>query len=558
MFADKTIRLEGAVALLGGAEHTHAGRRLRQEWPALNIFDAKSAPEGTPTLRLATDPTRPEGGFALAVAAGPGAPLIDVAGGPVSGVIYGVEELVQRRSMRVGNGVEVTSGRLEREPGLPYRTFWTWDHSTNWDLEQIGAQEIGVFQPYGKPPDGFLADYKAAVDFMSRHRIAAVTIYGFFRDSHGGVAAAQELCQYANERGVRIIPGVAISAYGGIYWDGDHPYNLATWLRKHPELAATMERPAGFQIPGLDFPLFFPPSDYTVRGCPSRRANQDWMAEGIAWLAESCALGGVNIEAGDYGVCGCPLCAQRRAEREDARRREGYAESWSHADLVDTYPRLASIVSARRPNAWIYAEIQWDNLLDAEAMAPLRGLPETGIMQHTCNRPYWRRVQQELTPGYIRNLPTAKNVFRCQFCCQWNGDRRTERYRFNGRDFAEMAWQAAECGVQGLTVWGEVSPYNVPTELSYLAFARFTYEPTLTWEQFLKDDVAPRLGGEAAAVRYLELVERLEANSALESSVLASVQAEALDAGRHHDDGVARRWLWLAERAARQRFMASA
>jgi len=30
------------------------------------------------------------------------------------------------------------------------------------------------------------------------------TISGFLRDSHGGIEAAQELCRYANERGVRI------------------------------------------------------------------------------------------------------------------------------------------------------------------------------------------------------------------------------------------------------------------------------------------------------------------------------------------------------------------
>jgi hypothetical protein len=553
--ASQTIRLEGKVALLGAASHPHATRRLRQEWPALNLFDAQNAPDGTPAIRLVTDPARPEGGFALSVDDTADAPVIEITGGPFSGVIYGVEELVQRRGRQVGIGVELATGRIEQAPGLPYRTFWTWDHSTNWDLDQIGVQEIGVFCPYGKPPDGFLADYKKMVDFMSRYRIAGVTIYGFFRDSHGGVEAAQELCRYANERGVRILPGVAINAYGGIYWEGEHPYNLATWLRKHPELAATMERPAGFQIPGLGFPLSFPPSDYTVRGCPSRPENADWMAEGIAWLAETCAIGGVNIEAGDYGVCGCDLCNQRRAEREDAGRREGYAESWSHADMVDFYPRLADAVLAKRPDAWLYSEIQWDNMLDPEAMEPLRGLPDTGVFQHTFNRPYWERVQRELSPTYVRDLPTKTNVFRCQFCCQWNGDRRTERYLFNGRDFADMAHKAAYVAVQGLTVWGEVSPFHTATELSYLAFARFAYDPSLTWDQFLKEDVATRLGGDTAAARFLDIVSALDHNSTLDAADLAKMQGEAIEAARHRDDEVARRWLWLAGQAAQRRFM---
>jgi hypothetical protein len=173
--ADKRIRLEGQVAVLGATSYPHAARRLRQEWPVLDLIDAEDVPDGTPCLRLTTNLAHPEGGFALFVDSTADVLVIDVAGGPFSGVIYGVEELVQRRGRRVGNGVELTIGRVEQAPGLPYRTFWTWDHSTNWDLDQIGAQEIGVFCPYGKPPDGFLADYKKMVDFMSRHRIAGVT-----------------------------------------------------------------------------------------------------------------------------------------------------------------------------------------------------------------------------------------------------------------------------------------------------------------------------------------------------------------------------------------------
>ena len=166
-------------------------------------------------------------------------------------------------------------------PGLAYRTFWTWDHSTNWELSQIGQQEIGVFNPYGKPPGGFLADYKRLVDFCSRNRIAAIVIYGFLRDTHGGIEAAQELCRYANERGVRIMPGIAIGAYGGVYWEGDHPYNLATWLKKNPQFAATMEKGVGFQLADLAFPLNFPRSDYTVSACPSAPETMAWMEEAV-------------------------------------------------------------------------------------------------------------------------------------------------------------------------------------------------------------------------------------------------------------------------------------
>jgi hypothetical protein len=278
------------------------------------------------------------------------------------------------------------------------------------------------------------------------------------------------------------------------------------------------------------------------------------MAEGVAWLAETFEIGGINIEAGDYGVCGCPLCQARRAEREDARRRDGYAESWSHADMADFYPRLYDATLDRRPGSWIYSEIQWDNLLDAEAMTPLRNLPSGGIYQHTLNRSYWNRVERELSREYADRLPTERNVFRCQFACQWNGDRRTERYRFNGSDFEAMAKKAASVGFKGLTVWGEVSPYNTATELSYLAFSRFTWDTSLTWDEWVSSAVAPLLGGAAAARRYLEILDTIDPPANPADSTLASLQREALDATSQLSGDASRRWLWLAERIARSRY----
>lgn len=548
---DRVI-LGGPVAIIGAERHPHAARRLREEWPGIEWFAANAGahPDHVPTITLAGNERLPEGAFRLTVTGGAGAPSVTVEGGPFSGVIYGAEELIDRAS-RSTDGPSLPVGTTEQAPGLPYRTFWNWDHSTNWDIEQIGVQEIGVTNPYAKPEDGFLRDFKRCVDWMSRHRLAALVIFGLFRRSHGGVVAAQELCTYATERGVRILPGVAIGAYGGVVWELDHPYNLATWLRKHPELAAKMERPVGFQIQDLGFPLYFPNGDYTVSGCPSKRANQEWMAEGIQWLAETLDIGGINIESGDYGVCGCDECNARRAAREDSARRKGYAESWSHADMADFYPRLFDAATSRRKDLWLYSELQWDNMLDTEAHAPLRELPKGGIYQHTLNRTYWNKVRRELTPEIVESLPTRTNVFRAQFACQWNGDDRTERYRFNARDFAELCWKAGETGIQGLTVWGEASPYIPTVEFSYLAFSRFGWDPSLSWDRFVADEIAPRLGGASAADRYLGIVRAIDGPRPLDEAVIRAMTGDALDGSGHPDGDISRRWIWLAERLAR-------
>lgn len=546
------VPLRGKIAIAGAETHPHAARRLRESFPAVDWIEPGSSAQAT--IKLTTDDSISEGSFSIESSRNDAGNTVSITGGPFSGVIYAVEEIVQQTAQPIDGGFDLPTGIVEDAPDLPYRTWWNWDHSTNWDLEQIGMQEIGVMNPYGKPADGFLADFKSVVDFMSRNRIAAIAIYGFLRDSHGGIEDAQELCRYASERGVRILPGIAINAYGGIVWEMEHEFNLATWLRKHPELAAQMERPPGFQIQDLGFDLYFPRGDYSMRGCPSQPANQNWMAEGVAWLSETFDIGGINIEAGDYGVCGCPLCQTRRAEREDARRRDGYTESWSHADMADFYPRLYDAVRQKHPDAWIYSEIQWDNLMDAEAMTPLRNLPAGGIYQHTLNRGYWNRVEQELTAEYTRQLPTKTNVFRCQFACQWNGDRRTERYRFNGRDWEAMAKKAKATGFDGLTVWGEPSPYNTATELSYLAFSRFTWDTSLTWETWVERDIAPLLGGVDAAHRYLAMLDIIDPPQRPAVDTLLPLQQEALGLARQLDDDAARRWLWLAERIGRIRY----
>ena len=454
------VTVERSMVLEGGDRHRHAARRLKEAYPGI---DWRGGGAG-PVLVLREEASLPEGAFRIETE--PVTRRVTISGGPFSGVIYGAEELIAR-----GGGhpdrLDLPIEPIAQAPGLAYRTFWTWDHSTNWELSQVGHQEIGVFNPYGKPPSGFLRDYQRCVDFCSRNRIAAIVIFGFLRDPHGGIEAAQELCRYATERGVRILPGVAIGSYGGCYWEGQHRYNLATWLKANPQHAATLEKGVGFQIDDLAFPLSFPRSDYTLSACPSAPETMAWMEEGVAWLAETFDLGGINIEAGDYGVCGCQRCVARRAnEVEAARRVDDYGDSWSHTDMADSFPRLYRTATAIKPDLWLYSEIQWDNLLDPVAHEAQRRLPRGGIYQHTTNRTYWGRIKRELTRPYVESLPTQPNVLRCQFACQWNGDERTERYALNARVFADMATLCADRGLHGLTVWGEPSPYHATVELS--------------------------------------------------------------------------------------------
>lgn len=536
------------VVAADSSRHGHALRQLQHYLVdrQVDVVDATGFPaltESADLLALLTDPhdsipteivttkevtALAEDAFLLRTGEIHGQPALLAAGGGIAGVIHAVNELGMRRLIARDDILELPALDEHQSPALPYRLLWTWDHSTNWYLEQVGLQEIGAMNYYAKPAAGFLEDYRRLVDFMSLNRIGGVTIYGFLRDNHGGIEAAQELCRYATERGVRILPGVGINAYGGIYWEGDHKYNLTTWLRQHPELRAVLtERPA-FYIP--DFPeLWFPESQYTDTACPSKPENVRYHEEAIEWLAETFEIGGINFETGDYGVCGCADCSARRSE--DA--------TWSLKDMALLYPRLFAAARRGREDLWLVSEAYWDNILNLDLLAPLGDLPDDAIYQFCVNRSYWPRLKAELTRDHVAHLPRSQNVLRTHMGTQWNH----ERYELVAQRFAQMMQLAHSTGMQGATIFSEPSAFSTVNEINYLAFARFGYDADLTWEQFVANDLAPLLGGTEAAERYLDLL--VVPN---EAQTLIQAAAEAREIGNAQAGEAYRRWVWLQNR----------
>jgi hypothetical protein len=140
-----------------------------------------------------------------------------MAGGGRDGAQYAVMDLIHWNLESDGKSAWVESLDVCEVPRLRYRWFWDWDSRMDWGAPGKASTVCGG--PYPKPAGSFLIDAERCVDFMADHKFNGLILWGFLRDSHGGVAASQELCHYARRRGVRILPGVGTNdSYGGYYY----------------------------------------------------------------------------------------------------------------------------------------------------------------------------------------------------------------------------------------------------------------------------------------------------------------------------------------------------
>lgn len=396
---------------------------------------------------------------------------------------------------------------------LKYRFFWTWDHSMDWTPLAQGIQESGASNPYYKRPPDFIQDYKNIIDFSAAHNFTGIIVYGFLRDCHGGIESAKEICQYGRQKNVLIIPGIGVNSYGGVYWDGNHEFNLFNWVKRHPEIEAVGEVHPNQQ------------NRFGHMLCPSKKENREWMKDAVRWLCETFDIGGINFETGDYGLCKCEQC-QTRSNR---------TAGWSVDDIAEQLPPLIEEGEKAIPDFLPICECYFDNILDTDSFTPLQALPDSAILQFCINTPYWPRFQKEMDSQKLAQLPRHPKILRTHMGSQWNG----QRHAFVAREFAQMTKKAAEIGMDGITIFGEVSYLKTVHEINYLSVADFADNPGLTWDEFMHQKLSPLLGSKELALKYIELLEKKEIEQGdLETakSILSIVKGP-----------VYRRWLWLLE-----------
>lgn len=440
-----------------------------------------------------------------------------------------------------------------RPKRIPTRMFWNWDHSTNWCENVPGAQTIGVGNAFTKKGAFFERDYRRVIDWCSAHGMQAVCVAGLLRDTHGGldvsrknyrnpdlgIEATRRVCGYGRERGVKICIIGGAFAYGGAFYEGDHKYSLDRFLRANPECIAKDED-------GEDLYAEFLTHGGTKRepqGCPSSARLKEYVLESYDWLFKTIPeLGGIQMEAGDNGVCQCAKCRERRGAR-------AAKESMSLEDMAAIYPRLTEVVRARDKDALIICEtyhhfldkacgIFYEDSPGADA-EKLFAMPKDVYWQWKCDE----KLDKDEWPAGAelpKPMRAFHHVMRSHAATQWWGGRDS----FDVDKIRRQCYYSSLSGIDAVSMFGEVSPFHANAEFNYLALQYFADTPDASMSEFAEDVMAPRLGGADRASDWLAWA-RLEHEPAKIPVATARIARIAADAA---DAEVRRRWLQLGAR----------
>lgn len=403
-------------------------------------------------------------------------------------------------------------------PALPSSYFWTWDHSTNWMLDDPGMQTIGCYNPYLKRPETFLTDYQRLIDFSVALGVKGIVIWGFLRDAHGGIDAARRVAEYAAAKEIAIMPGIGTTDYGGVYYEGEHPYNLACFLRRYPE--ARMIDAEGRRKPnGI---------------CPTDPAFQDWIAEGMQWLFREFPLGGVNLENGDFLTCCCPRCRARIAEWPTAD------PAFFIAQALGVLPALHAIAGEMGQKLITWATYTGflpgtpnnpvgEGSMQCDRPAIVDLAPESAITQWTLTNMVGRSGGDPARASLATYLddgapeavlatarwprevrpPSHRSVGFLHQGSQWTGN----RYEMVISTIKEGCLRAHRAGLEGVTIHGEVTNRFIPWALNYLAFSHFIHWPEDTLRAFAHVTLGPVLGSAENGELFLELLAAAENNT---------------------------------------------
>lgn len=349
-------------------------------------------------------------------------------------------------------------------PPAPMKVIlWCWDARMTWDDEpEAAASKMAASEqafPYNKSPESFTYGFRRLVHYAAEVGIHGVIIWGFLRDAHGGVQAAKDLAAYAKDQGVTILPGVGLCSYGGYYYEGDHPFNLTTYLRKHPERISTAFEDGGGRkvTPVLD---------------PALKANQTWWKDGLEWMLETFDIGGVDYEMGDFIVNPSP-------EAVKAREDLGFEADGNIMDCVVATRDLMQFAHTAKPDG-LFINTTY------RGFHQIAGFPAMPYAEAVHPRTIWEytltgMVQQpEFADGFNGVPPHRKYGYLHWF----NPSTKTTTKDYVA-DIARVFPCAAKLGFEFIGTYGEVGVRNNPVaDRNYRAQVAWAENPAMTLGEF--------------------------------------------------------------------------
>ncbi|MFC1452712.1 hypothetical protein ACFLSJ_05125 [Verrucomicrobiota bacterium] len=352
-----------------------------------------------------------------------------------------------------------------------------WDYRMRWAPPgRAPAYKCGG-QPYLFGEDVFVEDFKRCIDFLSAHGYDGLAVWGLLRDSHGGEETVRALCDYANQRGTGILATMGVGCYGGAYWEGEHRFNLDTFLASNPSLAA---------VDGEERPLLKGQHRYPwSMACPSQPLVREWTVEAAEWVAGNFDVAGFEFQCGDYGLCQCSKCRERAGEDRDAK--------FSFRDVVDLVAGPMQAAHRIRDSLLLtvntYMAVREGKNLAGSTLR--EGLPPYAYVTWWCHtspvcvhpEPAWPTLDCDLSrwlsPGNARlDLPGPRNIGQMVVnTTAYYGD----KYIYLDA-ISKTAALAHEVGLDGIMMYGELCEF--PHLVNYLALEAFLANPDMTMLEF--------------------------------------------------------------------------
>ena len=341
--------------------------------------------------------------------------------------------------------------------------LWCWDARMMWDDEpdaivtKMAASERAF--PYPKKPESFQTGFRRLTDYCAKTGIYGFIVWGFLRDCHGGIKAAADLCNYAADRGVAVLPGVGLCSYGGYYFEGDHPFSLESYLRKYPSRISTAQEEGGGRkvTPVLD---------------PALKANQDWWRDGLEWMLDTFAIGGIDYEMGDFIVNPSPAA-------EAARAALGYKADGNIMDVVVATQDLMRRAAELKPDStFINCTYRgMDRITGFPKMPYVDSLPSNTVWEYTLDS----MVRRAGFPDAFAGAPPH----RMYGYVHWFNPSTKTVARDYVPDIARVFPGLRKIGFEFAGTYGEVSALGNPlADRNYRAQAAWAENATLNIEDF--------------------------------------------------------------------------